>query len=553
MKIGTRLFLGFGAVLFMLIVLAGLSWRELSIVNNTMDAAVQEQAELNKVITAVSLVDSIYLNFWGFSSATKEVDRDKYMDSINLKRKEYRRLLDEVYKNEDAEEGKKLITELIDAITGARETNTKTQELVKEGKSNEALVLMKDVNMPWLDTKVRPACEPLIAFKTSQVEKYDKQAEKTYNKAINMLFIGVLVCVVIAVLFSFFITRSVVVPIKSCVGFTEVLASGDFSSDVPDNIKNRKDEMGNLGKSYQIMVTNTRSLLKSTIDGVNTLSAASTELSAISTQTASNVTTLKSKVNGVASAAEESSANATSIAASMEQTSTNISSVSSATEEMTSTIGEIANNSEKARNITNEAKTQSDIVAKTMESLEESMKEISKITATIDEIASQTNLLALNATIEAQRSGIAGKGFAVVASEVKQLSLKTAASTKDIKDKIDSIQKLTNKSVKDVNIVVTTLGQVNEIVNGIAAAIEEQSVVTRSVAENVGQAATGVKDANLRVSQSAVAANSTAKDVAEISQATGEIQTAGTQVHASASELSKLSEQLKGLLNKFKV
>ncbi|WP_277614007.1 methyl-accepting chemotaxis protein [Qipengyuania spongiae] len=61
--------------------------------------------------------------------------------------------------------------------------------------------------------------------------------------------------------------------------------------------------------------------------------------------------------------------------------------------------------------------------------LETSMKQLSGIVATIDNLATQTTMLALNATIEAAHAGDKGLGFAVVASEVKKLAMDTRQAT----------------------------------------------------------------------------------------------------------------------------
>ncbi|PFG71891.1 methyl-accepting chemotaxis sensory transducer with Pas/Pac sensor [Pseudomonas poae] len=70
--------------------------------------------------------------------------------------------------------------------------------------------------------------------------------------------------------------------------------------------------------------------------------------------------------------------------------------------------------------------------------MQETLRKLTHIVATIQGIASQTNLLALNAAIEAARAGDAGRGFAVVADEVRKLATRTSQATQQAADMMDS-------------------------------------------------------------------------------------------------------------------
>jgi methyl-accepting chemotaxis protein len=182
-----------------------------------------------------------------------------------------------------------------------------------------------------------------------------------------------------------------------------------------------------------------------------------------------------------------------------------------------------------------------------MKGLGQSAQEIGKVTETITSISSQTNLLALNATIEAARAGTAGKGFAVVASEIKELALQTAAATSEIKEKISAIQGSTAGAVADIDKIVQVIRDVNEIVMSIAAAIQEQATVTQDIAGNIAQASSGVRDANSRIAQTATVSDSIAKEIAELSGASGQV------TSASAVALTQLAEKLSQIVSQFKM
>jgi methyl-accepting chemotaxis protein len=367
-----------------------------------------------------------------------------------------------------------------------------------------------------------------------------------------MIGLASLAFFVVGIVIALMISRAILLPVRNCVNLLKDISEGegDLTKRLPVE---SNDEIGQLAQYFNTFVEKLQRIIAEISGNAQTVASSATQLSAVSKQTTQSVQSLSSKTSTVATAAEEMSANITSVAAGMEETTTNLSSVAAATEEMTSTIGEISVNTERARGTTDSAAHQVDNFAGILRDLGASAQEIGKVTDTISAISSQTNLLALNATIEAARAGDAGRGFAVVANEIKELALKTAEATNDIRTKINGIQTASGSAVTDIGQIVKVIGDVNDIVTTIAAAIEEQSAVTREVATNINQATTGVQDASVRASEMSGVSRDIAQDITAVDSITGDIRSGGEQVEASAEELSKLAEQLKGLVNQFKI
>jgi methyl-accepting chemotaxis protein len=261
---------------------------------------------------------------------------------------------------------------------------------------------------------------------------------------------------------------------------------------------------------------------------------------------------LVSKTSVVADAAEKMTVSTVTVAQGMENANNNLLSVANAVGEMTATVGEIANNSEKAHVTTNDAANKVGQFSLIMKELGQSAQEIGQVTETINNISAQTNLLALNATIEAARAGTAGKGFAVVASEIKQLAEQTATATKEIKEKIATIQKSSAGAVADIAKIVNVIRDVNEIVVSIASAIQEQATVTQDIAGNIANASGGMQDANSQVAQTSVVSASIAKEIAELSGNVTDT-SAGAEEKISAVTLAQLAEQFGQMVSKFQI
>jgi hemerythrin-like metal-binding protein len=555
LKTGKRLAIGFGTLAVLLLLLSATAWWEMSAINKGMDTALTQQGKLVKLKDVATALDNIYLDMWGLVTAKDATEKQARQASIEARRTEYRKWLAELKAAAASKEDKDLLANLEAAVDGSKDINQRVTDMAlkADGLDAKALEVFEAEGEKQMREKIDPAIMALTTYREKRVGQVDDAAEAAYLRGRWVMGIGALVAFGLAGLLGTFITRSIVLPIKDCVGFTDLLAKGDFSQEMSEAARHRGDEMGDLARAFHTMVSNTRKLLREVTGGVQTLASSATELSAVSSQTTNAVRTMSEKTATVAAAAEEASANTTSVAASMEQAATNLASVASATEEMSATVGEIASNSEKARNISDQATVQAQTISALMQELGRAAQEIGKVTETITDISSQTNLLALNATIEAARAGAAGKGFAVVANEIKELARQTATATEDIKAKISGVQTSAGGAIADIEKISGVIKEVSAIVSSIAASIEEQAAVTKDVAGNIAQASAGVKDSNERIAQTATVSKDIARDMTGVNTAVGDIRQGGEQVSASTVELSKLAEQLKATVGLFKV
>jgi len=313
------------------------------------------------------------------------------------------------------------------------------------------------------------------------------------------------------------------------------------------------DELQKLSSNFNNFIQKLQSMFGQVANGVDTMSAATTELSAISEQMASGADSVSDQSNSVATAAEEMSVNMDSVAAATEEATVAINIVASAAEEMTATIADVNTNTAQANKVTGEAVEEAKSATVKVRELGVAATEISKVTEVINDISGQTNLLALNATIEAARAGEAGKGFAVVANEIKELAKQTAEATGQIKNQIEDIQNSTSATVSQIETITEVINTVNETVTTITGAVAEQSAATDEIAGNVAQAAQGLSEVNENVAQSSAVASQIAEDIANVSQASSEMSVSSGEVNASSTELSGTAEKLKQMIGGFKL
>ncbi len=364
-----------------------------------------------------------------------------------------------------------------------------------------------------------------------------QESTEVSRDSVRATWIGVAatgLIVLLCALTGFILTKLIAPPLEAATAALERVAEKDLTASVDET---GSDEMGRLAVALNTSVSSMRSVLQSVAQSAETLSSATTEMSARSVQAAGNANAQSSKTNQIAAAAQE----------------------------MTATIGEISHNAEGAAAASRAsaetanqggavmqaaAATMEKIAAATstvsekMASLSQRSEEIGKVVSVIQEISEQTNLLALNAAIEAARAGEHGRGFAVVAGEVRRLAERTKSATEEIAGTIRSIQDETRETLlvmqQSHSAVQTGMGETDRARRSLEAIIESSREVENQI-NLIATAATEQTSASGEISESA----------GHISQLSVENAQGAEEAVEALKNLASLASDLDGMIRQF--
>jgi len=226
---------------------------------------------------------------------------------------------------------------------------------------------------------------------------------------------------------------------------------------------------------------------------------------------------LDAGANQVSSASNQVSSSSQALAEGSSQQAASIEETSASMEEMSSMTSKNSENASHADNLMQDASTIVVTANTSMGKLIQSMDEISqasektsKIIKTIDEIAFQTNLLALNAAVEAARAGEAGAGFAVVADEVRNLAMRAADAAKDTAEMIEGTVKKVNEGSELVAQTNEAFGQVSESAEKVGSLVSEISEASKEQSGGIEQVNTAISEMDKVVQQNAANAEESA-------------------------------------------
>jgi methyl-accepting chemotaxis protein len=379
-----------------------------------------------------------------------------------------------------------------------------------------------------------------IAEASERVEQ-EAGALATVTRWMNTVAVALSVLMTIGL--CLYLLRAVLRPVSAMTKTMRTLVDGNIGVDVVGT--RRRDEIGEMARAVEVFRDNAQEMerLRTEQERARVQSEADKRqmMAELAQSFEAKVGVLVQRLSVAANGLEDTARSMTAVAdrttqqsvgvaSTAQQTSANVQTVAAATEELSISVREIASQVAQSSKIADRAVGDAQRTNQTVQTLATSAEKIGHVVQLISTIASQTNLLALNATIEAARAGEAGKGFAVVASEVKELASQTSRATDDISAQIAGVQQATTDAVQAIQAIASTIGEMSQISVSIAAAIEEQGAATSEIARNIQEAARGTEFVTGSIS--------------EVRQGAGETGTAAAQVLASAQDLARHSASL---------
>ena len=490
-RIGTRLALGFGVLIAMMLTMVVVGLLQLSSLLETNRQIIEREwvkAEAANTLSSIAQANArrtIEIHF-----AETEAQRAQKRAEILAGREAFVQAFKTLQELVRRDDGKQLLGEAEAARGRYVASQGKFNELVDAGRKEEAFAELQQHTLVEL-TAVQDRVDRLARLEQRLVTEAGARAKAEAQFA-RMLLLGLGIGgLVIGLLLAAWITRSITAPLRQAVRVAQAVSEGDLRSEIEVH---SRDEAGQLLSALQHMNTSLTGIVNEVRHSSDTIATATSQIAAGNLD-------LSSRTEEQAAALEETTASMHELAGTVKQ---NYDSGKHA--------NELAESASKVAVRGGEVVGQ---VVHTMESINASSRKIADIIGVIDSIAFQTNILALNAAVEAARAGEQGRGFAVVAGEVRQLAGRSAEAAKEIKGLIEASVRnvsegcmLVEKAGSTMDEIVVSVRRVSDIMGEISSASADQSHGIDQINEAMGQMDQVTQSNAALVEESAAAAQS---------------------------------------------